>query len=88
MNPASTNPNRVLSMVLAGGTGKRLLPLTLDRAKPAVPFGSHYRLIDSRCRTWRTAVFARSWCSPSTKATAWIAISRRPGGSAPCSASM
>ena len=46
MNPASTNPNKVLSMVLAGGEGKRLLPLTLDRAKPAVPFGSHYRLID------------------------------------------
>ena len=41
-----TNPTRVLSMVLAGGEGKRLLPLTLDRAKPAVPFGSHYRLID------------------------------------------
>ncbi|MGI9611169.1 MAG: sugar phosphate nucleotidyltransferase, partial [Acidimicrobiia bacterium] len=36
MNPASANPNRVLSMVLAGGEGKRLLPLTLDRAKPAV----------------------------------------------------
>ena len=33
-------------MVLAGGEGKRLLPLTLDRAKPAVPFGGHYRLID------------------------------------------
>jgi glucose-1-phosphate adenylyltransferase len=36
----------VLSIVLAGGEGKRLLPLTLDRAKPAVPFGGHYRLID------------------------------------------
>jgi glucose-1-phosphate adenylyltransferase len=36
----------VLSMVLAGGEGKRLAPLTLDRAKPAVPFGGHYRLID------------------------------------------
>ena len=36
----------VLSMVLAGGEGKRLLPLTADRAKPAVPFGGHYRLID------------------------------------------
>lgn len=33
-------------MVLAGGEGKRLLPLTLDRAKPGVPFGGHYRLID------------------------------------------
>jgi glucose-1-phosphate adenylyltransferase len=36
----------VLSMVLAGGEGKRLMPLTLDRAKPAVPFGGEYRLID------------------------------------------
>ena len=38
-------PN-VFSMVLAGGEGKRLAPLTRDRAKPAVPFGGHYRLID------------------------------------------
>ena len=38
--------SRVLSMVLAGGEGKRLAPLTNDRAKPAVPFGGHYRLID------------------------------------------
>jgi glucose-1-phosphate adenylyltransferase len=38
-------PN-VLAMVLAGGEGKRLQPLTRDRAKPAVPFGGDYRLID------------------------------------------
>lgn len=36
----------VLSVVLAGGEGKRLMPLTMDRAKPAVPFGGQYRLID------------------------------------------
>lgn len=40
-----SNP-RVLSIVLAGGEGKRLMPLTQDRAKPAVPFGGIYRLID------------------------------------------
>jgi glucose-1-phosphate adenylyltransferase len=33
-------------MVLAGGEGKRLMPLTEERAKPAVPFGGSYRLID------------------------------------------
>ena len=38
-------PN-VLGIVLAGGEGKRLMPLTTDRAKPAVPFGGTYRLVD------------------------------------------
>jgi glucose-1-phosphate adenylyltransferase len=42
----SFDPAQVLVMVLAGGEGKRLYPLTLDRAKPAVPFGGRYRIID------------------------------------------
>ncbi len=36
----------VLVMILAGGEGRRLGPLTLERAKPAVPFGGRYRIID------------------------------------------
>ena len=37
---------RVLTFIMAGGRGERLLPLTKDRAKPAVPFGGIYRIID------------------------------------------
>ncbi len=36
----------VLGMIMAGGRGERLHPLTKDRAKPAVPFGGKYRIID------------------------------------------
>src|SRR6202007_1015147 len=35
-----------LGVLLAGGAGERLFPLTRDRAKPAVPFGGNYRIID------------------------------------------
>jgi glucose-1-phosphate adenylyltransferase len=45
MNRLGVDPT-VLSVVLAGGMGKRLMPLTSDRAKPAVPHGGQYRLID------------------------------------------
>jgi glucose-1-phosphate adenylyltransferase len=38
--------DRVLTILLAGGAGERLYPLTRDRAKPAVPFGGVYRIID------------------------------------------
>jgi glucose-1-phosphate adenylyltransferase len=40
------NTPHVLAIVLAGGEGRRLMPLTADRAKPAVPFGGSYRLVD------------------------------------------
>ena len=38
--------DKILTIILAGGQGKRLYPLTKDRAKPAVPFGGIYRIID------------------------------------------
>ena len=37
---------KVLTFIMAGGKGERLLPLTKDRTKPAVPFGGIYRIID------------------------------------------
>jgi glucose-1-phosphate adenylyltransferase len=36
----------ILALVMAGGEGSRLHPLTADRSKPAVPFGGRYRLVD------------------------------------------
>jgi glucose-1-phosphate adenylyltransferase len=38
--------DRTVAVLLAGGKGQRLEPLTRDRAKPAVPFGGIYRIVD------------------------------------------
>jgi glucose-1-phosphate adenylyltransferase len=38
--------DRIVAFVMAGGEGKRLRPLTLERCKPAVPFGARYRIVD------------------------------------------
>jgi glucose-1-phosphate adenylyltransferase len=44
--PSTTRTNASLVMIMAGGRGQRLAPLTTHRAKPAVPFGGRYRIID------------------------------------------
>ncbi len=50
---------RVFGIVLAGGEGKRLWPLTEDRAKPAVPFGGDYRLVDFALSNMANAGYLR-----------------------------
>ena len=42
----SPNTSKILSVIMGGGQGSRLFPLTRDRAKPAVPLGGKYRLVD------------------------------------------
>src|SRR3954451_5227506 len=51
----------VLGIVLAGGEGKRLMPLTADRAKPAVPFGGQYRLVDFVLSNLVNGGYLRLW---------------------------
>jgi molybdopterin-guanine dinucleotide biosynthesis protein A len=75
---------KVLAIVLAGGEGKRLMPLTADRAKPAVPFGGIYRLIDFALSNVVNSGISRSSCSRSTSRTAWTVTSARPGGCRRC----
>ncbi|MFO6422713.1 glucose-1-phosphate adenylyltransferase [Motilimonas sp. KMU-193] len=50
---------RILSMVLAGGEGTRLYPLTQSRSKPSVPFGGSYRLIDFALNNFVNSDFMR-----------------------------
>ena len=51
---ASVDMSQVMTIILAGGNGTRLEPLTISRCKPAVCFGGKYRLIDS-CQRWLLA---------------------------------
>jgi len=50
----------VLCMIMAGGQGSRLSPLTRDRAKPAVHFGGIYRIIDFVLNNFIIAAYSKS----------------------------
>jgi glucose-1-phosphate adenylyltransferase len=56
---------KVMAFVMAGGEGSRLRPLTADRCKPAVPFGSRYRIVDFVLSNLATPIFVQSicWCN-------------------------
>jgi glucose-1-phosphate adenylyltransferase len=77
----------VLAMVLAGGKGERLHPLTLHRAKPAVPFGGKYRIIDitlSNCfnsglRKIAVLIQYKSWSLDRHIRTAWNILNPEVG---------
>jgi glucose-1-phosphate adenylyltransferase len=72
--------DRVLALVMAGGAGERLQPLTRQRAKSAVPFAGKYRIIDfalSNCIN--TQAFARFPFSHNTNPARCRSISRRAG---------
>ena len=59
-----------LALMLAGGRGSRLKQMTLWRAKPAVPFGGKFRIIDFPLSNCVNSGIRRWACSPSTKPTA------------------
>ena len=66
---SKSNP-KILSIVLAGGEGTRLMPLTRDRAKPAVPFGGVFRLVDFPLSNLVNSGYQQ------VSRTRWTAISR------------
>ena len=75
---------RVLGMILAGGAGARLAPLTADRAKAAVPFGGLYRLVDFALSNLVNGGVRQICVLTQYKATAWTGISPPRDGSTAC----
>ena len=59
-----------IAVLLAGGQGERLWPLTRDRAKPAVPFGALYRIIDITLSNCINSSLRRVLSSRSTRPSA------------------
>jgi len=74
---------KVLAMILAGGRGERLYPLTRDRAKPAVPFGGIYRIIDFTLSNCINSDIRRIYVLTNTNRLPSIGTSSSAGTSSP-----
>jgi glucose-1-phosphate adenylyltransferase len=72
--------SRVLGIVLAGGPGRRLAPLTAHRPQSAVPFGGLYRVVDFALSNLVNAGIRRICVLTQYKASAWTGIWPPPGG--------
>jgi glucose-1-phosphate adenylyltransferase len=83
---AEAQTPKVLAIVLAGGEGKRLMPLTRDRAKPAVPFGGIYRLIDFALSNVVNSGYLKVVVLTQYKSHSLDRTSPRPGACRRCSA--
>ena len=67
-------------MILAGGEGKRLCPLTSVRTKPAVPFGGNYRIIDFALSNFVNSGFLKIFVLTQFKSHSLMHISGKVGG--------
>ena len=75
---------QVLGVVLAGGAGRRLAPLTADRAKSAVPVGGYYRLVDFALSNLANGGVQRIYVLTQYKSQSLSRISPQPGNSTAC----
>lgn len=82
-----SGPKKVLALVLAGGKGTRLLPLTAEHAKPALPFGPGYRIVDfvlsNLINSGITSIYVLAQYKPESLIahirSAWVPALRGPG---------
>ena len=78
---------RVLAIIMAGGKGERLMPLTEQRSKPAVPFGGKYRIVDFVLSNFLNSGILAMYVLVQYRSQSLIEHLGEPGGSADGSSS-